>query len=598
MAAHDSSSASVPHGPPPSNDALAERVAALERQVHYLTWRMQHLGPSAQAPSIPPLPPIATPTAPLHDRTPPAPTPSAQAAVSSETWILRVGVLLLSLGLLTLFRYSIERDWIGPLARVAAGALTGALLFTIGLFKQRARPLFAGLLHAAGCLAWLIALFAAWRHYGLISLDGAWAGSLVVLALGTALALWVRQPAPALAASLGCTVIITQVIFPECSASNAVPFSALLLPVVGAGVSARLDQRFPLVFALGLTLFWALGAVMESPPDLYLPAVRLVLASVVPAALASGAWSILHGKRDKAHVEISAIVVLFGTLTWMLDHYGWRPSGWLGGFTPALALALPTGLVAWMLGRRGQPAPVLAWAAISAVALALSFRLPGPTWVLSAFAFATALHAGGALPAVRSLAALGGVATLLGIVGIFFQILLHVDSSTTYGAHRAVWMCGLAWMVAQAGVGRGGPWQQPLGIALYGYILLASAGVLHAWGPGPILASVVWAVVATGALVLGIRSHRDLLRQLGLATIAALVAKILIFDLQGQDTLWRVLALLGMGGVFLLLGYLVPGLLGRGRGVTPAVDPPPAASSAPEPLDRSRPNPPPDGDHP
>jgi hypothetical protein len=86
------------------------------------------------------------------------------------------------------------------------------------------------------------------------------------------------------------------------------------------------------------------------------------------------------------------------------------------------------------------------------------------------------------------------------------------------------------------------------------------ASVLVHGTQGQVVVSVIWAAAAGGAIVAGIRLATPLARQLGMATLAVVLVKLLTVDLSEVDTLWRVGLFLVIGAGLLRLGYLVPKL--------------------------------------
>ncbi len=105
-----------------------------------------------------------------------------------------------------------------------------------------------------------------------------------------------------------------------------------------------------------------------------------------------------------------------------------------------------------------------------------------------------------------------------------------------------------------------------------GWHLTAAHLVVLAWlrvalGPlanGTPLTSAAWGVYGIALVVVGLRLGDDLVRSIGLGTVLVTVAKVLLVDLSQVSALWRILLFMGLGGLLLLVSYLVPSLL-RGR---------------------------------
>jgi uncharacterized membrane protein len=115
---------------------------------------------------------------------------SMEFAIAS-TWLLRLGVLILVMGMGFFLKYSIDRDFIGPLGRVGVSILAGVGMLVLGtqLLGKRYQPLGLGMI-GGGIATLYFAAFAAFQFYHLI--DMALAFALMALITVCAAALAVR----------------------------------------------------------------------------------------------------------------------------------------------------------------------------------------------------------------------------------------------------------------------------------------------------------------------------------------------------------------------------------------------------------------------
>jgi uncharacterized membrane protein len=68
-------------------------------------------------------------------------TPTAKPRsrfASGEYWLNRIGIWLLLLGVVFLFKYSVDQGWLTPWVRIAVGLLVGSILLYFG-FRVRGR---------------------------------------------------------------------------------------------------------------------------------------------------------------------------------------------------------------------------------------------------------------------------------------------------------------------------------------------------------------------------------------------------------------------------------------------------------------------------
>ncbi len=75
---------------------------------------------------------------------------------------------------------------------------------------------------------------------------------------------------------------------------------------------------------------------------------------------------------------------------------------------------------------------------------------------------------------------------------------------------------------------------------------------------GDILATACWGIYAIALLVAGLSGAVRQLKYVGLATVILAAAKLLVVDMAGTETIWRVLLFLGFGGALLALSYFAP----------------------------------------
>jgi uncharacterized membrane protein len=169
--------------------------------------------PAADAPA--PSPELATPlgdpgpdTLPMQDPPPlvasspstPAPT-SAWAPIRSwlvgGNTIVKAGVAILFVGLAFLAKYAAEHTHLPPEVRLASIGAVAIVLLALGWRLRLARPGYAQVLQGGAIAVLYLALFAAFRYYGVLAALPAFA--LMVAVAGLAAALAVLQDARALA---------------------------------------------------------------------------------------------------------------------------------------------------------------------------------------------------------------------------------------------------------------------------------------------------------------------------------------------------------------------------------------------------------------
>lgn len=113
------------------------------------------------------------------------------------TWLNRLGVVALLIGLAFFLKYAFDNNWINEYGRVIIGYAAGALLLAGGFwYHGRGKlPKFGAGLGGAGIGAWFISTWAAYNYYQIMAQIPAFAVMIAVTVAGVALALYWNSPA-------------------------------------------------------------------------------------------------------------------------------------------------------------------------------------------------------------------------------------------------------------------------------------------------------------------------------------------------------------------------------------------------------------------
>jgi uncharacterized membrane protein len=144
---------------------------------------------AARAPARPPAPP----SVPFKDRLP----EPIKALIFGSNTIVKLGVLILFLGLAFLLRYTAERVTVPVELRYAGVALVGVALLALGWFLRNKRKDYALILQGAGIGVFYLTILAAMKMHALVPPTAGFTLLFAVAVLGAVLA--VLQDAPLLA---------------------------------------------------------------------------------------------------------------------------------------------------------------------------------------------------------------------------------------------------------------------------------------------------------------------------------------------------------------------------------------------------------------
>lgn len=283
-------------------------------------------------------------------------------------WAVWLGALALALGGIFLVRYSIERGYFGPAARIASGLIFSGLLLAAGEYLRRRLPDLRipafeqapvpALLTAVGTMSAFGTFYAAYALYDLLS-PGATFVALALVGLGAILAAGLHGP---WLAGLGLLGALATPVLVKASAHNLWALVTYLGVVAAAGYVTASLRGWAVIGRASLVgvLMWGVllldvGAAQSDPLRLFL------LSQLVLAGLAFAWWPYRQLQDGEAFVAGESHGVL-GALTALCALVLLRDRGFELPGSPGAVLALM--VLAWRL-------PVVSGAALMAGGLAL-----------------------------------------------------------------------------------------------------------------------------------------------------------------------------------------------------------------------------------
>ncbi|MGZ3428705.1 MAG: DUF2339 domain-containing protein, partial [Polyangia bacterium] len=135
--------------------------------------------------AIEPPPPVAAepspPAPPINDAPSPPPPASSLEEKIALVWFTRIGAAVLLLGVAWFFKYAVDNNWIGPLGRVALGALAGAAVLVFAeATRPRTRAVYVQVLTGVGLSLLFFTAYAAYAFYHLVPAPAAFAAVAVI----------------------------------------------------------------------------------------------------------------------------------------------------------------------------------------------------------------------------------------------------------------------------------------------------------------------------------------------------------------------------------------------------------------------------------
>lgn len=499
----------------------------------------------------------------------------------SEDVLGKVGVALLLVGVLFLLKWTLDQGLLTAAVRVlGAGAIGGALL-ALGHRLRAARPVLGRLLTGGGLAALYGTLWTAGVLYPLLPPIVAFGGLALVAALGLALALRQSDGALAVVATVG-GLLTPLLLYREPGGLGLLAVYTVL--VLGGGAAAWARRGWPALLGALALGGWAvvLVAWLVEVAAGAGPAATVAFSVVVVATwLAAGVLPVVRGRTPAAGATRGVSLV---------QPLVWAPVLSAVCVVPALDAvwdwprAVAVGVAAGLALAYGAASRTPAGRA-SVVALVLSAAGVAVWAAGRAFGFAP--------PDVRLLA----VGAAAGALIVTLARRENEGEMRTAGHGLGLGMAAALGLALWAASGL--PWEAPprpeadrlarlLGAAALGAGALAAVGVrsaraslsrivyltaahltvlaalriaLRPLGNGAALTSGAWGLYGIALVVVGLRRRDALVRGLGLGTVVATAAKVLLIDLPDVPVLWRVVLFMGLGALLLGVSYAVPGLL-------------------------------------
>jgi uncharacterized membrane protein len=312
------------------------------------------------------------------------------------------------------------------------------------------------------------------------------------------------------------------------------------------------------------------------------PSGRYLALALYPAIVVQLALDVVRGAHPFAHLGLAAWPVAFAAHFWLLHRHRKDAPVLVEGLHAAgtwLVAIVGAREAGWWIdtavqGKRVWPA--ISWAIVPALVLAaLSSRRAQARWPVAGHEASYVVRGGAPIAVFLALWIVYANVTSDGdpYPLPFVPVLNPLD--VAIGAASIVLV---AWLRAAAAHGLG-PWlagARPALAILFGFgaFLWVNATLLrtlHHWADlpfalQPMLASqlvqasfsILWMLLAMGAMVAATRRALRVLWIAGAALMGVVVAKLFLVDLSGIGTVERIVSFIGAGLLMLLIGYLSP----------------------------------------
>lgn len=289
--------------------------------------------------------------------------------------IVRLGLLVLFVGLALLARYAAEHSLLPPELRLAGIGATGIALFVFGATLQRRHPergAYALALQGGGVAVLYLTVFAAFRLYQLFPAGIAFGLLTVICALSTFIAL--RQDALSMAFIGFAGAFAAPLLASDAQGNHVALFGYYLLLGVAIAVIAwvrawRALNLLGFFATFGVATVWG---VLSYRSEQYNSTQPFLLAFFLVYVVASLLYATRHSLAPRQAVDATLI---FGTpmAAMGLQVALVRPFEYAAGLSALALAAFYLGLAAWALRGLSQQPSVRRWLGECFVALGIGF---------------------------------------------------------------------------------------------------------------------------------------------------------------------------------------------------------------------------------
>ncbi len=482
--------------------------------------------------------------------------------------LARLGLGLLLLALVFLFRWSIDQGLIGPLARVAIGAAASSILIGIGLGLSKRRPRYARLLEGGGVAGLYMSAFAAHRLYDLVGTTEAFIQLVAVSVIAVVLA--VRERAESLSVIGVIGAFAAPILIGGRLTGPPGEGGYVALVLMGVGVLYFLFgwRALLLTAAVGgwtVVLVDVVGILDHGSSRSSVIDVQLAIGALWLTLLAIPlVRAYLHPDEDQTVPLLASLIPSFSAFVAsrvLWDAYGNVGDDYLWAAV-AGGLAAVHLIIAWTfgVGGLGDLSRIQLIPAVVFTTAALSFAFDADFLVMALAAEGAGLILVGRRTQMAPMETTGhvffGVVFTVAAFALFEPNLMDPAIFNSPALARLV-VLGLAGMIAL--ISKDDPdffgFHVPLVYSVGAYV--GTLGWM-AWELSRLLEGQAWVTAAWGVfgvvLVLAGSTER-IVRQAGLAAILLAVGKLFIVDLAAVAPVWRMLLFAGFGLVLLAIGY-------------------------------------------
>lgn len=494
-----------------------------------------------------------------------------------EKWLNNIGIALLLIGIVFLFKYSIDQGWLIPEVRSAVGLIAGVLLLGIGLRMDQSLNPFRQILMGGGIAAFYITGFATFQLFAFMPATIVWVFMISVTILSFSLSLQQDEAVLAVVGTLGALGTPFMLYSGDGEVVGLMFYFAMIIAPASVLYVRKEWQSLLWSIAVGGMLVLAVAIItnMVSTDNNSFLEHWMMLGGIIVWILASWLVPVFKQVRGPRGLQIHETPDDSGNTVVSAVHV-------MALGVPVVGVLLSVGVWEWTMNEAGIVSMCMAVLSGGGFYPFLKQqKLPG---LASTHAFLGLVLATAGLFMILEGNVLFAV-LVVELIALRYLAYRTGDKKISVASHMlfgvTVW-----WLINQLQYNKEADYLLSLS-TLSGLTLILAGGLwipqylrrrdsqniyqvlshllllywlyqkLVSFENGQAWISLSWGAYAIILLVLGLLRFGKQVRMVGLLTMLVVVVKLFLVDLAQLQAIWRILLFMGFGSVLLLVGYLI-----------------------------------------
>ncbi|TNE68867.1 DUF2339 domain-containing protein [bacterium] len=471
----------------------------------------------------------------------------------SDFWLNKVGVTLLLISIAYFFSYSIEQGWLTEVFRLYIGILSGFILIGLSYIVRDDRIHMPDLLKGAGLGIFYLTLYASYQWYAIVPQSIAVVLTIIITLTAFVLAWFHKRE------YVGIFAVVGGYISPILLSSehpNIVGFTVFVsvIAVASSLTSINLNWKkmglFTIFFGWGLMFFGQMNLFKDVETTLFQQLSTSALLLVF--LLATGPIKLLK-KQAGTWIEWDYLFVLtpllFLAQIYRIFDLTHTITGLLGASIAAILF------LSYLFTK--EPNQRASFISSGALIGAASFSLYFDNDVSFVFpaifgAISLLIHS----QKKELFIVVDWLLMMIGLLGSAYVLQNSYATITPFLSFESfLFLCMFVMLGITLSQFKNAVYTNIAGLFAHYVFMYWISVEFESLDLALLFTTSVWVFYAVYLLIYSVRNHKDNLKKLAITTLAFIILKIFLYDLNNLDFFWRFILLAGVGGFLMVISY-------------------------------------------